>query len=105
MAVAGVKNVEILRVANLSPERFHRLEEKGQKYQIWRKSCSSVSCPGSSSQKQGLLSSQMQLRTGRVDSGLLRYCLGTETSNDVFKTGKKQMTQFRVWLKELVKMR
>ena len=26
MAVAGVKNVEIPRVANLSPERFHRLE-------------------------------------------------------------------------------
>ena len=27
MAVAGVKNVEIPRVANLSPERFHRLEK------------------------------------------------------------------------------
>ena len=28
MAVAGVKNVEIPRVANLSPERFHRLEKE-----------------------------------------------------------------------------
>ena len=28
MAVAGVKNVEIPRVENLSPERFHRLEKE-----------------------------------------------------------------------------
>ena len=75
MAVAGVKNVEIPRVANLSPERFHRSEKKDEKYQIWRRNCSSVSCPGSSSQKQDLLSSQMQLKIGRVDSGPLRYRL------------------------------
>ena len=51
----------------------------------------SSSWPGNSSQRRDQLSSLMLLRAGRVDSGLLRYCPGTETSY-VFKTVQKQMT-------------
>ena len=88
MAVSGVKNVEIPRVANLSPERFHRLEketmEKLMKMSFLETHKGPVKdsspWPGNSSQRRDQLSSLMLLRAGPVDSGLLRYCLGTETS-------------------------